>query len=312
MLDRDHADEVSLCRKRPADEDLIEERSSEGSDPGDVSSTEALDSRPSTEPQGASNDSESVLAGNTSTEEAAAPTYLEAMSSSSLPESSFESQRDGLSPPRQSSIRERTSTGFRGFLSRAGIAFSHQPPPNRTTPGTQMTQRRHDRASSTSLLLQPSSSRRSSATERSNPMNISGPSPSASTHSLHISSPIPNSAVRASFDLPRAGLSEEQMRFLGTPEAVNLAGMRMDLPLSGGQRRPRVSSVSSETPRRSAEDSPPSFEELDDTGSSNAAPPSPDPDRSAIVIGPPGRERFDGRAVSKMAPPLNRRLPSPL
>lgn len=90
--------------------------------------------------------------------------------------------------------------------------------------------------SATSLLLQPTTSRFS--TTSGAPSGIG--SPWASTHSLVISSPLPHSAVRASWGQdtwPRNGLSDEQRRFLSSTEAVTLAGVQVDgLPRMTGEQ----------------------------------------------------------------------------
>ena len=180
-----------------------------------------------------------------------APTYLEAMSTPTYPDPTSPSLEAGLGipPPRsQPSLRTRTSSGFRDLLNRAGMTF---------TPGSfkpaqlnrhEMTQT--SRHSSTSLLLQPQSSRLSSATSYTartsrehsrEPSSSPLTSPWASTATLQISSPVPNSAVRASFvgsSIPKAGLSDDQMRFLSSSEAVNVAGVKMgDVPINKKRRK---------------------------------------------------------------------------
>lgn len=182
-----------------------------------------------------------------------APTYLEAMSSPTYLDSTSPSLESGLgvpAPRAQPSLRTRTSSSFRELLNRAGLTFA----PSAFRDGSnrhEMTQT--SRHSSTSLLLQPQSSRLSSVTSytartsrehsretTASPMG----SPWASTHSLQISSPVPNSAVRASFvgsSIPRAGLSDDQMRFLSSSEAVNLVGVKMeDVPATKKKRRKSV------------------------------------------------------------------------
>lgn len=200
-----------------------------------------------------------------------APTYLEAMSSPSFANSSTEA---GVPPPRQRSIRERTSSSFRDLLSRSGFSSAGTAPssyPSSRYPGlgqgsAEMTERRNgpngailpgSRHSSTSLLLQPQTSRLSTNTtltaasitfpshlgrQRSGSGSPSPyPSPWASSHSLVISPPVPNTAMRASFDegrLPKAGLSDDQMRFLSSSEAVNMVGVKMgDVPKHKKNRR---------------------------------------------------------------------------
>ena len=205
-----------------------------------------------------------------------APTYLEAMSSPS-PDASF-AESGGVPPPRSNSIRNGTTSGFRDLLSRAGLTFAPLTANPRTGGRQEMSQ--HTRHSSTSLLLQPQSSRFSASSTASGTMgNETSPpnSPWASTHSLHISSPVPNSAVRASFDsarLPRAGLSDEQMRFLSSSEAVNLAGVKMgNVPAGRRRRRSEVtalgesmrigSDIGSNVEEEVNEGPPPTWEQVD-------------------------------------------------
>jgi hypothetical protein len=195
-----------------------------------------------------------------------APTYLEAMSSPSYPQD-IEANADV--PP----SRKRTSSGFRDLLARAGLTFS--PPSLRPARGNSinMSQRRPE--SSTSLLLQPQMSRISSNTS----ITPSSPylTPWASTHSLpHISSPVLNSAVRASFDettMPRAGLSDQQMRFLSSSEAVNLVGIKLGDPPARKKRRRSEAGLSMhltgaenpgvDSPGEAGED-PPTWDEVDE------------------------------------------------
>ncbi|GFZ45163.1 hypothetical protein JCM24511_02889 [Saitozyma sp. JCM 24511] len=225
-----------------------------------------------------------------------APTYLEAMSSPD-----FHDVRDGrdleagVPPPRTpsgavgaggaASFRERTTTSFRDFLSRTGFA----PQPDRSV----STRRPSSQAS---LLLQPQSSRLSGISTTSGQFQGQAtstgtgtgtspyPSPWASSHSLVISSPLPHSAVRASFDsarLPRGGITEQQMRFLSSTEALNTAGVSLADPPPGRRRaRSEARSLLGDSPGRSrsgsgsgaalghtpetSEDAPPSWEELDE------------------------------------------------
>ncbi|TYJ51429.1 hypothetical protein B9479_008000 [Cryptococcus floricola] len=159
-----------------------------------------------------------------------APTYLEAMSSPpiSSPNADLEAGTDNRPVP---TLRTRTSSAFKDFLSRAG--FSNQSRP------MEMSQHPH---SSTALpLLQPVTSRISTQSSL-HPGTSTYPSPWHSSHSLLISSPIPNTAMRASFDstaIPRAGLSDDQMRFLSSNEAVNLVGVRMQDPPEGRKNKRR-------------------------------------------------------------------------
>ncbi|RSH91103.1 hypothetical protein EHS25_010279 [Saitozyma podzolica] len=201
-----------------------------------------------------------------------APTYLEAMSSPD-----FHDERDGrdleagLPPPRTptaavgaggaASFRERTATSFRDFLSRTGFA----PQPDRSV----STRRPSSQAS---LLLQPQSSRLSGMSTTSGQFQGQGtggtgtspyPSPWASSHSLVISSPLPHSAVRASFDsarLPRGGITEQQMRFLSSTEALHTAGVSLADPPPGRRRARSEARSLLET----SEVAPPSWEELDE------------------------------------------------
>ncbi|WVW84621.1 hypothetical protein I302_106655 [Kwoniella bestiolae CBS 10118] len=165
------------------------------------------------------------------------PTYLEAMSAPL----SYPSPSEEVPPPRN--LRTRTSSTFGKLLSRAGFNQQAQPAT------TQMLETRRDRnrqaSSSTSLLLQPTTSRASSsfAFGRSKSPSTST-TPWESTASLLISSPVPNTAVRASFDstaLPRAGLSDDQMKFLSSKEAIGLTGKRIeDVPEYKRRRRSRT------------------------------------------------------------------------
>jgi hypothetical protein len=188
-----------------------------------------------------------------------APTYLEAMSSppivslanSPRPPASLEA---GVPPPRTPTLSARASTSFRDLIQRSLTSFR----PTTFEPGDAQ----GSPSSSRSLLLQPRSSPlfTPSATSLITPTRDGGetpptqhPSPWASTHSLvsattttphtprRISSPLPYSAVRVSFDTPpKAGLSADQVRFLGTSEAVHIAGVRLgQVPLE--KRRDRGS-----------------------------------------------------------------------
>ncbi|WWD04820.1 hypothetical protein V865_002891 [Kwoniella europaea PYCC6329] len=170
------------------------------------------------------------------------PTYLEAMSAP-LVYPSAASVNEDVPPPRN--LRTRTSSTFRGLLSRAG--FTQQPNPS----SAQMMEIRYDRnrtrnrESSTSLLLQPTTSRASSSFAFGRSRSPSTTStPWESTNSLLISSPLPNTAMRASFDsttLPRAGLSEDQMKFLASKEAISVVGKKIeDVPEYKRRRRSRT------------------------------------------------------------------------
>ncbi|WWD18510.1 hypothetical protein CI109_102962 [Kwoniella shandongensis] len=178
-----------------------------------------------------------------------APTYLEAMSSPS-----FDVEAGtATSVPPPSTFRTRTSSTFRDFLSRAGLAPSRSPT---TSAGPMLMS---ERQASQTHLLHPSTSRLSSTASSFRRESISslhpslaggavgmatspyGGSPWQSTHSLIISSPIPDTAVRASFEssnLPRAGLNVAQMQFLSSREAVNLAGVKLgEVPENKKRRR---------------------------------------------------------------------------
>lgn len=186
-----------------------------------------------------------------------APTYLEAMSSPS-----FEDLEAGVPPPRTPpTLRERTSSTIRNLLGRAG----------RTGSDT----RQHIRSgSASSLLLQPQSSRMSTLSSTSG-------SPGRMSPSIHISSPLPNTAVRASFDLsllPRAGLSDDQMRYLASDEARNQVGVNLSSPPLGKRRRRSDATLLDDvSPGRSrsgssisALDIPPAFDETPPAASSPA------------------------------------------
>ncbi|KAL7423103.1 hypothetical protein Q5752_002402 [Cryptotrichosporon argae] len=196
-----------------------------------------------------------------------APPYAEAVSTPSLPlpitaptrpsALSFRDVESGL-PPSQSGFA-RTTSQIRSFFR---TPFAH-PPATRT----------HHPTHSSSHLLTPTMSRLSTprtARSRSASMSVSLGSPDASTASLLISSPIPHTAVRASFDardLPRAGLNTEQMRFLGSSEAVHLVGQQIGQPPPGARGRRRSSAAVLGpfvgSPRPSLDAPPPSWAEVD-------------------------------------------------
>ena len=174
-----------------------------------------------------------------------APTYLEAMSS---PDPRQLEAQVGVPPPRNSPQRGGT---IRNLLSRAGgsLRLSNQQ--------RQMTERP---GSVTSLLLQPQTSRLSTITGASGQYS----SPWSSTASLmNISSPIPNTAVRASFEMPRAGLSDDQMRYISTPAAVNLVGVKLGDPPIGRRRSRSVATQESAELESREQVPPPSWEEVD-------------------------------------------------
>ncbi|KAI9632064.1 uncharacterized protein MKK02DRAFT_41709 [Dioszegia hungarica] len=213
-----------------------------------------------------------------------APTYLEAMSSPSPADSNPPSHPSDPGPSR-TTLRERTSSTFRGLLSRTGLVpaptSTYSGPLGLRTRSPPSTTYGRRPTSSVSLLLQPQTSRHSSSLSP-DPTTSAYPSPWTSTHSLGlISSPIPHSAVRASFettDLPRAGLSDDQMRFLGTREATSLAGVRVgEVPVakrrrgSGAVPGPRnvsggstLSGGSSGEVGQEGEEGPPTWGEVDE------------------------------------------------
>jgi len=149
-------------------------------------------------------------------------------------------------------LAARTKSGIKHLFNRSTFAPSamrhvSSPPSN--------THHTHSHSLS-SLLLSPQTTRSSftpqppiQGQEGSTP--TSALSPWQSTTSLNISSPLPHSAIRASFDsshLPKGGLSELQMKFLGSSEALSLAGVRLDdPPRSARGRRRGVSDSGSAT-----------------------------------------------------------------
>lgn len=169
-----------------------------------------------------------------------APTYLEAMSSIDLTDMPRGDVEEG------GQARSRPASAFRGLLGRMR-------PDKRTEPQQPMTSQQ----ASTSLASLMLSQSRSSL------------NPNSSTTSLTISGPVHNSAVRASLDqsaLPTAGLSEQQMKFLGSPEMVGLVGRPFGE--GEGQRRSRRSSsfAASVTPDTVPDEPlPPSWESLEQT-----------------------------------------------
>ncbi len=185
-----------------------------------------------------------------------APTYLEAMSS---PEILRDVEAEADVPLPRQAPPQRGST-IRDFLARAGGSFRapRNPRPMSERPGSQI-----------SLLLQPQTSRLSTQTLTTSSIS----SPWASTHSLNISSPVPNTALRASFDIPRAGLSDDQMRYISTPEAVNLVGVKLGEPPVGRRRRRSSAAQPGTTPEgETAGDAPPpTWEQVDDERRRNEA-----------------------------------------
>ncbi|WWC62521.1 uncharacterized protein I303_105117 [Kwoniella dejecticola CBS 10117] len=182
-----------------------------------------------------------------------APTYLEAMSAPLIHPNSSHEEAEAVPPPRN--IRTMTSSTFRGLLSRAGFLQQQGQPPSSSLIARQMRERENrNRDSSTSLLLQPTTSRASSSfirTRSRSPSASTSTTPWESTNSLSllISSPVPNTAIRASFDsatLPKAGLSEEQMKFLASKDVLSVAGVKMDdVPEYKRRRRSRAGTVGS-------------------------------------------------------------------
>jgi hypothetical protein len=169
-----------------------------------------------------------------------APTYLEAMSSIDLTEVARGDIEEG------GQARSKPASAFRGLLGRMR-------PDKRMEPQQPMTSQQ----ASTSLASLILSQSRSSL------------NPNSSTASLTISGPVQNSAVRASLDqsdLPSAGLSEQQMKFLGSPEVIGLVGRPFGE--GEGQRRSRRSSSFAASVSPSVvpdEPSPPSWESLEQT-----------------------------------------------
>ena len=189
-----------------------------------------------------------------------APTYLEAMST---PDLTSEAYAYAVVPapaqPRQT-MRGRTSETFRNLLHRTHLIPSRPPP---SASSVLLPLHLRNASGSNTLLLRPISShtpsvpssprtpghgpgpgpnRHSNNPYRHSLANSSFHTPRNSSYSLVIGSPIPSTAVRAGFileDLPRAGLSEDQMRFLASSEAVNLVGVRLDGPAAPGVGRER-------------------------------------------------------------------------
>jgi len=226
-----------------------------------------------------------------------APTYLEAMSSPDFPSST-----SSPLPPRQLgadltgapatlgvSLRTRTSSSLRDLLNRAGsnIGLTFAPASFRS-PRNQHEMTQTSRHSSTSLLLHPQSSRLSSAsiqTSRERYQSSAPGSPSLTASApLHISSPVPNSAVRASFgdaSIPKAGLSDDQMRFLSSTEAVNLVGVKLgDVPAHKKRRGSVLSGIA-----------PPSWDEVALADDRDV---SPGPSNYGSNDGPSSGARADG------------------
>ena len=169
--------------------------------------------------------------------------YLEAMSTPDL--SSLPSTPPPVPAERQT-IRGRTSDSIRNLLHRTHLL----PDRGASNPASGLLPlhlRNASASGSSTLLLRPISSRTSIPPSPRTPGqsgNGNNPyrhslaastfqTPRNSSISLIIGSPIPSTAVRAAFgveDMPRAGLNEEQMRFLASSEAVDLIGVRMDAP----------------------------------------------------------------------------------
>ena len=146
-------------------------------------------------------------------------------------------------------------------------------------------------------------------------------SSSHSLHGIHISSPVPNSAVRASFEAPRGGLTEDQMRFLGSREAVNIAGVPVD---ASGRRRSRGLSLGQEQ-SLTTEAPPPSFDEIErpsaavDSSSAETAPSDPAPSttttESTTAPSPSRQQSTSSETTTHTCPPSlrlnNNSLPTP-
>ena len=194
-----------------------------------------------------------------------APTYLEAMSALD-PDAP---QRTQVPAPKPGAL-QRTASGFKELLTRPFAPGSFRSPAGPPVSGTSGTPTGstpnggRSRSGSTSALLHPTISRYSTTS------TVDYPSPWASSHSLLISPPVPNSAMRASFDgtsIPKGGLTKEQMRFLSSNEAVNLVGIRMeDIGARKQRRRSEFSGPGAPaSPGRDegGELPPPSWEQLD-------------------------------------------------
>jgi hypothetical protein len=186
-----------------------------------------------------------------------APSYLEAMSAHD-PDTPRPVQVPG---PRPSAL-QRTATGIRDLITKPFAPGSFR---NAAldTPGRQRG------GSTSSTLLHPTMSRFSTTSAST---GAEYPSPWASSHSLLISSPVPNTAIRASFDgasMPKGGLTKEQMRFLSSSEAANLMGTRMDEVPAHRRRRSELSPSGSPSLGHSRSGSdledvpPPSWEQID-------------------------------------------------
>lgn len=162
-----------------------------------------------------------------------APTYLEAMSSPN-PDDLPVPRADVPGPKRSTTDNlRRTASGIRDLLSKPfGPTAFRAPSPSNGAPSRPTGNR--SRAESQSALLHPTMSRFSTISNNSSSFN----SPWTSTASLLISAPVPNSARRASFnhqELPRSGLTDQQMKFLASSEAVNLIGVRIEDSTSSSQ-----------------------------------------------------------------------------
>jgi hypothetical protein len=181
-----------------------------------------------------------------------APTYLEAMSSHNP-----DTPLPALVPSPRPSALQRTATGFKDLITKPFAPGSFRP-----------AQSQRDRGPSTSSsLLHPTTSRFSTAST-----STEYPSPWASSHSLLISPPVPNSAMRASFDgsdIPRGGLNPAQMKFLSSKEAVELVGVKLeDVPAHKRRRSASAQGSAGITIRGQSgagddDAPPPSWEQLD-------------------------------------------------
>lgn len=170
-----------------------------------------------------------------------APTYLEAMSALNPDDPLPQPPRGDIPEPKRTSTSlasgtiRRTASGIRDLLSRPFGPSSFRGPsayPGSSNSGVGNSGR--PRAESQSSLLHPTTSRFS--TVSSSQYN----SPWASTASLLISPPVPNTARRASFnpkEMPKRGLTDQQMKFISSSEALNLVGVQLEETPNQRRRR---------------------------------------------------------------------------